>query len=414
MKKVGTTPQSSTSMTPARTQTAGQGEVQHSHKKKFDHLMGSKEGKDKKQHAAGHGKTSMHGKNEEAGAEVQVGRRQQFTRDRQPAGEQHAEPHEQFAGGKRQAAEVHGGPDARLAGGKQQSAEAQVGRHGQAAGGAQQGAEVHGGRDGQAAGGAQQGAEVHGGRHGQAAGGAQQGAEVHGGRDGQAAGGAQQGAEVHGGPHAQLAGGEKKTASAHTEQTIRHQEQARPGQEEVAAQRGHQESIGEKMLRARGEITAEGTSERDAVDVTIIGGSDTVLPTTRIATSFSTASTPVSGTTGPVEINRLIEKTVSRILVSSPESGQNQEVRLQLDGRLLGGTEVRLHNSDSGLQIEFFPQTVDSGNFLSQQRSHIQQRLSRNLKQHKVAVTINHQDAKGSQAAQRERRVERKQDTQSS
>ena len=390
MKKVGTTPQSSTSMTAARTQTAGQGEVQHSHKKKFDHLMSTKEGKDKKQHAAGHSKTSMHGKNEEAGAEVQVGRRQQFTRDRQPAGEQHAEPHEHLTGGKRQGAEVHRGPHARLAGGTQQGAEAQVERHGQLIGGTQQGAEVHPGR---------------------LAGGTQQGAEAHSGR---LAGGTQQGAEAQIGRHGQLIGGEKKTAKGHTEQTIRHQEQTRPGQEEVAPQRRHQESIGEKMLRARGEIAAEGTGGREAVDVTIIGGSDTAVPTTRITTTFSATGTPVSGTTGPVEVNRLIEKTVSRILVSTQESGQNQEVRLQLDGRLLGGTEVRLHNSDSGLQIEFFPQTVDSGNFLSQQRSHIQQRLSRNLKQHKVAVTINHQDAKGSQAAQRERRVERKQDTQSS
>lgn len=172
---------------------------------------------------------------------------------------------------------------------------------------------------------------------------------------------------------------------------------------------GGEESIGEKMLRARTASGEEASAGSDSPAMAAMAGANAPAPSSReAAASVQTAAPPAAA-----EINQLIDKTVSRILVSSPEAGQAQEIRLQLDGKLLGGTEVRLYNEGGQLNVEFLPQTADAGNFLSQQHGHIQETLSRNLKQQKVLVAVNHDAQKGSAEAKEGRRVERKQGTQS-
>lgn len=173
---------------------------------------------------------------------------------------------------------------------------------------------------------------------------------------------------------------------------------------------GQGENIGEKMLRARGASNKEASAEGDASAMAMTGAANAPTPSPQ---ETAAASAPAATQAAAAEIDQLIDKTVSRILVSSPESGQAQEVRLQLDGKLLGGTEVRLYNMDGQLHVEFLPQTADAGNFLSQQHGHIQETLSKNLKQQKILVGINHDAQKEQGGAKKERRVERKQGTES-
>ena len=172
------------------------------------------------------------------------------------------------------------------------------------------------------------------------------------------------------------------------------------------------EGMGEKILRSRGGARREASAEPNEAAAAMASGmsapaqrgGDVAAPATELATSA----------TSPAEVNQLIDKTVNRILVSSPDSGQPQEVRLQLDGKLLGGTEVRIANVDGQLNVEFLPSTADAGNFLSQQHDHIQEALSKNLRQQKVAVEINHEaHERGSGMKRGHSRVERKPGTQS-
>ena len=172
------------------------------------------------------------------------------------------------------------------------------------------------------------------------------------------------------------------------------------------------ENIGEKMLRARGASSTEASAEVDTPALAMTAAANTPTPTPPLQ-EIAAAPAPSATRAAAMEIDQLIDKTVSRILVSPPESGQLQEVRLQLDGKLLGGTEVRLYNMNGQLNVEFLPQTADAGNFLSQQHGHIQETLSKNLKQQKVLVGINHDAQKEQGETRKERRVERKQGTES-
>ena len=167
-------------------------------------------------------------------------------------------------------------------------------------------------------------------------------------------------------------------------------------------QTGKQESIGDKMLKRLKSNPGQQTSPTSDLTSQAVSSAPTIQPLNQETTPIEQVASPPPSR----EVNELIDKTVNRILVSSPEQGQMQEIRLQLDGKLLGGTEVRLFNQHGQLQIEFTPATVDAGRVLAQQQNKIQDTLRNNLNRKTIAVHIKHE-----QSPTPHQRVERKQET---
>lgn len=102
----------------------------------------------------------------------------------------------------------------------------------------------------------------------------------------------------------------------------------------------------------------------------------------RSVTGITTASPAVH------DISNIAQQIADRVLVTSPDSNANQEVRIQLNSSFLDGSDVRIFRDNGELKVVFVANTKDAENFISQNKGHIEQALSERLKDERIHVNI--------------------------
>ena len=108
-----------------------------------------------------------------------------------------------------------------------------------------------------------------------------------------------------------------------------------------------------------------------------------------MANSMAAGMHPAAGAAEPGGADAIAQarcgELVERILVSMPQDGGPQEVRLKLDQSWLPDTEVRIALTGSGLSVEFLSDHVDAQRFLMPNLSALRERLAEQTSQ---SVTV--------------------------
>jgi type III secretion system needle length determinant len=129
---------------------------------------------------------------------------------------------------------------------------------------------------------------------------------------------------------------------------------------------------------------AQKNEEGEAADV--LAGSGLLSSGAPMGDGFSAGQAEAVASSSAASQTQMSE-IAERILVSMPDSG-DQEVRIKIDSSFLADTEVRIVRTESGVQVEFMTDNLDSQRFLSPNFGLLRERLSERLEGTQVSVRM--------------------------
>lgn len=178
--------------------------------------------------------------------------------------------------------------------------------------------------------------------------------------------------------------------------------QERAGQqahEADAAQQGQTNPAGSRIeagKQPREDKTAVSTGDQiDPAELRTLQGAQAQV--TDVA-----APAQVNEAVGPAQkdINEIVRQIADRVFVSAPDSASNPEVRIQLKGTFMDGSDVRIFREAGELQIVFVAQTKDAENFIARNQEFITQALGDRLKDEQVRVSVETQAGQSNAGSQ--------------
>ncbi len=104
------------------------------------------------------------------------------------------------------------------------------------------------------------------------------------------------------------------------------------------------------------------------------------------------------------DVGKIVQQIAERVLVTSPDSKTNPEVRIRLKSSFLDGSSVRVFREGGELKVMFMANTKDAEAFIAQHKGQIEQALSDRLKDERVLISVEMQGGRGAEGEHNEGR----------